>query len=332
MRICFCVLAMTVAFLLASPAFAGKLGDFEKDVSKERKTTGKEDKGKTERKRKHGRRCLDSCLDSFLDSCMLFVIDSLFGDNEDDYDYDLPSERARAREDAAAEYPDVRKTTEPAVEIEEQSNHRYHLVIPEITTENDTGGQAGELPPVPDDAQTKDVVEEKLPEPPPQEKEEQDAKFFLRIDAAYQDVETDVRALDFLGEAGYGGLGILLRDSEYFEDDPSDELTIAYALAIIRLSIEDILIIGGGAGGVIVDGDSAQSGYSFTLPVRIRPIRYFSLEFLGIWSSVNDNPIKDYDIGAVAGHENISAKAGYRWVMTENESLNGPYAGITVRF
>lgn len=332
MRIGLFAPAITAALFLASTAYAGKLGDFEEDVRSKRRIDDQQDK-KNERKDKHGHR---SCLDSCFDNCLFSAFDILFEWNGHD-DRDQPEERPLTNlADSATgyTYPEDHDTAKPSDEEEVQPAFEgpYHFEIPEIKAESEPDAKANEPLHVPDGMTVEDVMDKKAPEQKTPDEWDDGNKFFIRLDAAYQNVETDVWALDFFGEAGYDRIGIILKDTEYYEDEPSDELRILYFLGFLKFGIEEILIAGAGVGGIIVEGDTAQSGYAFALPVRIRASKYFGAEFLGIWSSVNDNPIKDYDIGAVAGHENISAKAGYRWVMTENESLNGPYAGITVRF
>jgi hypothetical protein len=42
--------------------------------------------------------------------------------------------------------------------------------------------------------------------------------------------------------------------------------------------------------------------------------------------------VSDYDLAALLGWRYVSLKAGYRWVSSPRESLNGPYAGLSLRF
>ncbi len=56
------------------------------------------------------------------------------------------------------------------------------------------------------------------------------------------------------------------------------------------------------------------------------------LELRPTLTAINDNLIGDYDIGILMRHKYISFEMGYRWMLSENESLHGPYIGISLRY
>lgn len=155
---------------------------------------------------------------------------------------------------------------------------------------------------------------------------------FFRLDAAYQNVDSDVEAIDIRAELGYGPIALSIRDTNYQESDPDDELEIFQMHALYRMSFSEAFEVDAGLGILTIDGDGQNSGLSLTLPVLIRYTENLGFEFRPSWSSVNGNTIQDYDVGAMLGMRFVALRAGYRWIESENTSLNGPYLGISIHF
>jgi len=155
---------------------------------------------------------------------------------------------------------------------------------------------------------------------------------FFRLDAAYQNVDSDVDAIDVRAELGYGPVALSIRDTNYQESDPDDELEIFQMHALYRMSFSETFEVDAGLGILTIDGNDQNSGFSLTMPVLIRSTENLGFEFRPSWSSVNGNLIQDYDVGAMFGMRFVSLRAGYRWIESENTSLNGPYLGISIHF
>ncbi len=154
----------------------------------------------------------------------------------------------------------------------------------------------------------------------------------IRLDAAYQNVQSDVRAIDFRAEGGFDFLALQGCFTYYNEENPSDELWLNYVHGLLRLSLGEHLSIQPGAGAVILAGNNRNSGFSLTLPILIYPQDSVGFEFRPTWSWIHNNTINDYDAGLVLGSRNAAFRAGYRWVHSDNETLEGVYMGLTVRF
>ncbi len=154
----------------------------------------------------------------------------------------------------------------------------------------------------------------------------------LRLDAGYQNAKSDVRALDFRAEGGYDFLAAQGRFTYYNEQDPADEMWLNYLHGLLRMSLGNQFVVGAGAGAIILDGNDRNSGFSLTAPVLFYPQDSLGFEFRPVWSWIRDSAIHDYDAGLVLGSKHTAFRAGYRWVYTDGESLEGPYLGLTVRF
>jgi hypothetical protein len=87
-----------------------------------------------------------------------------------------------------------------------------------------------------------------------------------------------------------------------------------------------------GLGSSILDGENRKSGFSLTTPVLIHPKEFIGIEFRPTWSTINGNPLDDYDLGIVLSRSYGSLRLGYRWMRSEHESLDGPYFGVSFKF
>lgn len=156
----------------------------------------------------------------------------------------------------------------------------------------------------------------------------------FRVDGSYQNVESDVEALDLRTEIGFGWAGFQGRFTRYEEEYPDDELWMVYLHGLFRMPLSESMQISIGPGAVILDGDDENSGFSLTSSFLVYPQESLGIEFRPTWSWIEDgNDIDDYDLSVVWGGRHVAARAGYRWVDTNNAaSLDGPYIGITLRF
>jgi hypothetical protein len=155
----------------------------------------------------------------------------------------------------------------------------------------------------------------------------------LRLDGSYQNVESDIGAFNLHSELGLAFLGVQGRFTYYREEDPDDHLWLSYIHGLARFPIDNTVQISPGVGAVFLYGENQNSGFSMTVPVLFYPRDWIGVEFRPTWSWINENTLSDHDLGVVLGSQYASFKAGYRWVYTEREeSLDGPYMGVTFQF
>jgi hypothetical protein len=155
---------------------------------------------------------------------------------------------------------------------------------------------------------------------------------FLRLDALYQNVEGDVTAKDIRFEAGYGPLGFQVRRTIYDEKDPITSLELTEYYFLYRMSSGSMVEIDLGLGGTELKGTQFNSGLSVTVPVLYHPSQFFGIELRPAWSSINESSIQDVDAAVLVGMRYISVKAGYRWMRSPHQSLDGPEAGLSLRW
>jgi len=154
----------------------------------------------------------------------------------------------------------------------------------------------------------------------------------VRFDAAYQDVESDVEALDLRLQVGHGPLAFEVDRTRYEEDEPSDHLDLYRLYGLLRMSYGERVEVDLGLGGIILDGDDRDSGFSATTPVLIHPWDWLVFEFRPMWSKIHGSRIDEYELGLLFNWEWAAFKAGYRWTHSPNESLDGPFLGLSIRY
>lgn len=150
---------------------------------------------------------------------------------------------------------------------------------------------------------------------------------FARVDVSYQNVESDVDAVDAQADLGYGPVGAHLGFTRYREQTPADHLDMIRALGLYRMSFGSHIETDLGLGGLTLKGEQTTRKFLFSLPVLVHPSEHWGIEFRPAWA----DRISDYDVALLLTRRFASAKLGYRWVDSPHESLDGPYIGISIR-
>jgi hypothetical protein len=148
----------------------------------------------------------------------------------------------------------------------------------------------------------------------------------LRADATVQRVAPDITARALRLEAGYGPLGAHYDVSRYRETDPDDTLELHRVFGLYRMSFGPHAELDLGFGTFSMDGLDRSPDFAFTLPLRVVPVRHLALEFRPAWS----DGAADYDLAVLATAPFAAFKAGYRWTLSPDATLNGPYVGIAL--
>lgn len=149
----------------------------------------------------------------------------------------------------------------------------------------------------------------------------------LRLDVVGQKVQSDIEALGVRGEGGYGPVAVQVDFSRYWEQTPGDQLNLIRSAGLYRMSFSSHVEVDLGLGALTVQGDRTSSNLLFTLPVLVHPHENWGVEFRPAWSEF----YSDYDLALLLTHRYTSLKFGYRRVHSPDESLDGPYAGFSVR-
>gem|GEM_PF-6089676 len=151
---------------------------------------------------------------------------------------------------------------------------------------------------------------------------------FVRLDGTYQGVSSDVKALDYRMELGYGPAAIHFDQTRFKESNPDDTLKLTQIYALYRMSFGTMVEFDIGLGGASLAGTDTHRSFSWTLPLLLQPMDNVGIEFRPAWT----DRVSDYDIAVLLHYHYTSLKVGYRWLVSEGDALSGPYAGLSVHF
>ncbi len=152
----------------------------------------------------------------------------------------------------------------------------------------------------------------------------------LALDVNYLAIEGDVTAWDFRGEAGFGAIACAARRTRY--EEGQERLDTTELLGLYRMSAGAFLEVDIGCGALRVSGEEIETGFAFTLPVRLHPTDYIGVEYRPLWSSIEETRITSHELSLLCGWRYAGLRVGYRWLSTAGETLNGPEVGLALRW
>lgn len=150
----------------------------------------------------------------------------------------------------------------------------------------------------------------------------------FRIDSHYQALGEDVDAIDFRFELGSGPVGIDLRQTGFRESSTFDSLRITEFFIQYRMSFGNHTGMNMGFGTLKMSGNEDNHGFAFSMPLYWHE-KHVGLEFRPVFSSINGNSIEDYDFRFMLKQKISSIQLGYRSLHAPDETLEGPYIGLS---
>lgn len=155
---------------------------------------------------------------------------------------------------------------------------------------------------------------------------------FLQYEHNYVKVNSDIDARENGLEVGYGPIGFSCRQTDFREEDPSDELTLNYYHLLLRISGSSSGELGIGIGSLVMDGNDDHSGFSITFPIKFYPGDSLGFRFKPTFSWINGNSIDEYDLSLAYTIRYASIQLGYRFLEAEGKELNGSYFGFAAHY
>lgn len=155
---------------------------------------------------------------------------------------------------------------------------------------------------------------------------------FLRFDGGYEAVEHEIKAGDIRAEAGYAFGAVAARTTRFWERGTGDTMTATELHLLYRMSFGSKFECDLGLGKLILEGMRTTKGTSWTVPLLFHPSEHYGFEFRPTWANLNGNTLEDYDLAALIGGRYLSLKIGYRWFLSDYQSLSGPQAGLSLRW
>lgn len=155
---------------------------------------------------------------------------------------------------------------------------------------------------------------------------------FFQLEPKYLSVNSDICALDYELELGYGPYALRCRHTSFAEISPRDRMDLTQYLLFLRLSTASSLEYGFGMGSIYLQGNNDHSGFLMYFPVKFYPYESFGFQFKPTMSWINNNLIEDYDLALVFFKQYYSIKLGYRFLRVYAENLDGAYFGLAFHY
>jgi hypothetical protein len=155
---------------------------------------------------------------------------------------------------------------------------------------------------------------------------------FIRMDTSYLVSSGGVEAPSARVQAGFGPAAIEYELIRFKEDKTGDRLDIRRVYGLYRMSFGRNVEIDLGIGSLTLEGAAKTTEMVYTVPILIYPTDRWGVEFRPAWAQFEGSTLKDYDLGVFLNWKGGSLKAGYRWLMTDNQDLSGPYIGMAFRY
>ncbi|MDH4226503.1 MAG: hypothetical protein OEV59_01930 [Deltaproteobacteria bacterium] len=155
---------------------------------------------------------------------------------------------------------------------------------------------------------------------------------FLRLDVNRGYIPGNISAIDARAEAGFGPLAFEIQKTFYNENAPSHSLVITKKHGLFRMLFLPQIEADIGLGSVRIKGTETNTGHSFTARVLIYPIKDIGIEVRPVWYTINGNHTAEGDVSINAGLGYVMLRAGYHWMTTTREPLNGYFVGVSAVF
>ncbi len=295
------IIIMLLIFVssLSHIAYAGKLGDFENDVTSQKtEETKKEKKKKKQTKVTYDSNDTNDTSDSIFADILFGIFKAIFRASI----YSIASNMSNSTDDQETSWEDI---SEPEEDIGNQEIEPYpseDIEIP-MPADNETTPETNQL------------------------------TGHFRFNLNYLHVDSDIQAIDGEFEATFGinsSIGLGVRHTSYKDHTSSESLILTKAHGMLYYCTNKKFNAGVGYGMSILNGTDYNSGWSFIIPFRFIPSESLPIqfEFRPSWWSVSENTVGDYDAAILLGKKNAFIRIGHRWMRSDNTSLNSPYVGF----
>jgi hypothetical protein len=156
---------------------------------------------------------------------------------------------------------------------------------------------------------------------------------YVRIDAGYQNLRSDVVAADGGLEIGVRNFALHHRSTRFKESQPDDTLRMQQTHFLWRATTEPGVEANFGLGYLSFDGNQRSSGLSATVPIRWKVQEWVHVDLRAAWAEVNGHGVSDYDLAIGLLGRFAGVRLGYRYIDVHNApALQGPYVGLSLYY
>ncbi|HET8705014.1 MAG TPA: hypothetical protein VFM46_01830, partial [Pseudomonadales bacterium] len=79
-------------------------------------------------------------------------------------------------------------------------------------------------------------------------------------------------------------------------------------------------------------GATQDTENAYTLGFNLHLNNGLGVEYRPVWVNGQTIKLTEHEVSAFYGKRFVAAKAGYHWIISEHDSLKGPFVGISFSF
>ncbi|MFN0039974.1 MAG: hypothetical protein ACKVP2_10730 [Burkholderiales bacterium] len=155
----------------------------------------------------------------------------------------------------------------------------------------------------------------------------------VRLDIGYQNLQSDVRAIDGGIEIGSGHYALHYRSTHFYETRSDDVLRMQQTHFLWRATTQPGVEADFGIGYLSIEASRHSSGISLTVPIRWKINNWSAVEMRAAWAEVNGHGVSDYDLSFGFLRPFAGLRLGYRYIDARGvPPLQGPYIGLSLYY
>jgi len=155
---------------------------------------------------------------------------------------------------------------------------------------------------------------------------------FVQLDITQGELESEIDAKNFRIELGYGPFAVMHKQLSLREESTEDTLKAKQTLFLLRMSVSEQIQFHLGAGEYTLEGNTEDAETAYTAGANLHFRNGFGIEYRPVWVNGGALELEEHELSLLYGKRFWAGKIGYRWLISEHESLAGPFAGMSIAF
>jgi len=155
---------------------------------------------------------------------------------------------------------------------------------------------------------------------------------YFRLNLNLQNIESNIYGFDGKLELGYGAIAGEYRQTRYRDDVLNEHLLLKQLQIYSRMSFGNHFVMNFGLGAASLDGENHAQGALFSIPIIYYPQRHLAFELRPSWMFGGNLSLNEMDLSTLISYQRVALRLGYRQLNSQNDSLEGAYAGIEYIF
>jgi len=163
-------------------------------------------------------------------------------------------------------------------------------------------------------------------------KEHSPALVTFKLEGDYNWIAGNDHSASGRAEVGYLMFGLDGEFKRFWENNPSDTLNVVSAHGLLRALFGEVFEIHLALGVKDISGDRNREGFEFGLPFKAIFSNSIFWDVRPYVAFVNSKQIYDISTGLNFKYKMIGARAGYRAINVDSQTLHGPEVGLFFQY